>query len=40
MTVKVGIQLNAANNPIDSAQRFWSIVDACERLGFDSLWLS
>jgi probable F420-dependent oxidoreductase len=38
--VKVGIQLNTANSPFDSAERFWSIVDSCERLGFDSLWLS
>src|SRR5712691_2226414 len=40
MSVKVGIQLTVTNNPFDSAERFWSIVDACERLGFDSLWLS
>ena len=40
MNVKVGVQLNLANNPFDSGDRFWSIVDACERLGFDSLWLS
>ncbi|HLG74266.1 MAG TPA: TIGR03619 family F420-dependent LLM class oxidoreductase [Chloroflexota bacterium] len=40
MSVKVGIQLNAINNPIDSGERFWGVVDACERLGFDSLWLS
>jgi probable F420-dependent oxidoreductase len=40
VSVKVGIQLNAINNPIDSAERFWGVVDACERLGFDSLWLS
>lgn len=40
MAVKVGVQLNALNNPIDSGERFWAVVDACERLGFDSLWLS
>ncbi len=40
MSVKVGIQLNPINNPLVSAERFWSVVDACERLGFDSLWLS
>jgi probable F420-dependent oxidoreductase len=40
MSVRVGIQLNAVNNPLASAERFWSIVDECERLGFDSLWLS
>jgi probable F420-dependent oxidoreductase len=40
MSVRVGIQLNAANNPLGSGERFWSIVDGCERLGFDSLWLS
>src|SRR5947209_8127368 len=38
--VKVGIQLGAANSPFESAARFWHIVDECERLGFDSLWLS
>ncbi|HEX6510993.1 MAG TPA: TIGR03619 family F420-dependent LLM class oxidoreductase, partial [Chloroflexota bacterium] len=27
-------------NPLQSAERFWSVVDGCERLGFDSLWLS
>jgi len=40
MSVRVGIQLNAANNPLSSGERFWSIVESCERLGFDSLWLS
>ena len=40
VSVKVGIQLNAVNNPLGSADRFWSIVDQCESLGFDSLWLS
>jgi probable F420-dependent oxidoreductase len=40
MSVKVGIQLNAVNNPLGSADRFWKVVDDCERLDFDSLWLS
>ena len=40
VSVRVGIQLNAANNPLGSADRFWQVVDGCERLGFDSLWLS
>ena len=40
MSVKVGIQLNAVNNPLESGERFWTVVDACERLGFDSIWLS
>jgi probable F420-dependent oxidoreductase len=40
MSVRVGVQLNAANNPLGSGERFWSVVDGCERLGFDSLWLS
>jgi len=40
MAIKVGIQLGAGNSRFDSAQRFWDAVDACERLGFDSLWLS
>jgi len=37
MKVKVGIQLGASNSPLES---FWDVVDECERLGFDSLWLS
>jgi probable F420-dependent oxidoreductase len=38
--IKVGIQLGVANSPYESAGQFWHIVDECERLGFDSLWLS
>ncbi|HEU0168996.1 MAG TPA: TIGR03619 family F420-dependent LLM class oxidoreductase [Chloroflexota bacterium] len=40
MKIKVGIQLGVNNNQLDSAERFWHIVDECERLAFDSLWLS
>ena len=40
MKIKVGIQLGVNNNQLESAERFWHIVDECERLGFDSLWLS
>lgn len=38
--VKVGIQMGIANSPWESAEQFWRIVDDCERLSFDSLWLS
>jgi probable F420-dependent oxidoreductase len=38
--VKVGIQLGIGNSPWESAEHFWRIVGECERLGFDSLWLS
>jgi probable F420-dependent oxidoreductase len=40
MNVRVGIQLGIGNSPFDGAERFWASVDACERVGFDSLWLS
>ena len=40
MKIKVGIQLGVNNNQLESAEGFWHIVDDCERLGFDSLWLS
>ena len=40
MKVRVGIQLGVGNSPFDGAERFWRTVDECERLGFDSLWLS
>lgn len=40
MSVKVGIQLGAGNSPFDTGEHFWHVVDECERLGFDSLWLS
>jgi probable F420-dependent oxidoreductase len=40
LKIKVGIQLGVNNNQLESADRFWHIVDECERLGFDSLWLS
>jgi probable F420-dependent oxidoreductase len=38
--VKVGLQLGGASSPFDSAAHFWSVIDQCERLGMDSVWLS
>jgi probable F420-dependent oxidoreductase len=40
LNVKVGIQLGVGNSPFQDAAGFWETVDECERLGFDSLWLS
>jgi len=40
MKVKVGIQLGVGNSPFQDAERFWSVIEECEALGFDSVWLS
>lgn len=40
MKVRVGLQLGGASSPFDTGKHFWSVVDQCEALGMDSLWLS
>ncbi|HUZ76948.1 MAG TPA: LLM class flavin-dependent oxidoreductase [Chloroflexota bacterium] len=40
MKVRVGLQLGGASSPADSGQRFWSVIDRCEALDVDSVWLS
>lgn len=40
MKIRVGFGLSALALSGWEAERFWSIVDACEELGWDSLWFS
>jgi probable F420-dependent oxidoreductase len=40
MKVRVGLGLSAVATAGWNADRFWTIVDACERLGWDSIWFS
>ena len=40
MKIRVGYGLSAVATAGWDADRFWTIVDACERLGWDSLWFS
>ena len=40
MKIRIGYGLSAVATAGWDADRFWTIVDACERLGWDSLWFS
>jgi len=40
MKVRVGLGLSAVATVGWNAERFWTVVDACERLGWDSIWFS
>lgn len=40
MKVRIGIGLGTTFAAGADGERFWSVVDACESLGWDSIWLS